>query len=64
MPFFEVKAFLAKRFSNLTFKVLPNESWLLLIGLRVLPLLSNHTNPERFLILAFLAIPKPFGWPK
>lgn len=58
---FEVKRdlFLAKGSSNLTFKVLTNESWLLLLHwLMCFAPLSNHTNPKRFLILAFLAIPK------
>lgn len=50
--------FLAKRSSNLTFKVLKKESCPLLIDLRVSPLFSNHTNLELFLIPLFLAIPK------
>lgn len=49
---------LAQRSANLTFKVLWNTSWLLLIDLCVSPLLSNHTIPGRFPIMASLAIPE------
>lgn len=58
---FEVKRdlFRAKGSSNSTFKVLPNEGWLLLLyWLMHFAPLSNHTNPKCFLTLAFLAIPK------
>lgn len=64
---FEGGVFTAKGSSNSTFKVLPNESWLLLIDLCVSPRLSTQTNPELFLSPGFFLLSqKPFqrfGWP-